>query len=58
MSSKRALLCVMTIGALLVLATLLLGHVGVFIIIVLTAFAGIAWSSYQKRKSPKGDRQL
>jgi len=57
MSSERVLFCVIVAGILLVLATWLLGHVWVFIIIVFTALSGIAWSSRQKGKTSDDDRQ-
>lgn len=53
MTIKRILFCALAIGALLVLATMLLGHLWVFIIIVLTAFGGIVWGLYQQRVAKK-----
>lgn len=55
MSIQGVLFWVVMIGMSLVFATWLLGHVWVFIIIVLTALGGIAWSGYQKNKESKKD---
>ena len=49
MSIKRALLYGFTIAITLVFSTWFIGHLGVFIIIVITAFIAIAMSAIKER---------
>ena len=49
MSIKRALLYGFTIAIILIFSTWFIGHLWVFIILVITAFIGIAMSAIKER---------
>lgn len=49
MSIKRALLYGFTIAIILIIATWFIGHLWVFIILVISAFIGIAVSAIRKQ---------
>lgn len=55
MSVKRALLYGFIIAMCLLLLTLLIGHLWVFIILVIAAFISIAVSAIDKDKKPNSD---
>ena len=55
MSVKRALLYGFIIATCLLLLTLLIGHLWVFIILVIAAFISIAVSAIDKDKKPNSD---
>jgi len=55
MSIKKALLYGFTIAIILVISTLFIGHLWVFIILVVTAFIGIAVSTIGQSKMADSD---